>query len=152
MWMIVLACCALVLLTSFLHYEVLGLLQDRLPRVHLGRNRARLLVVILVAFVAHLAEIGLYAAAYQLLTASGDFGVLQPLTQPDFLSCFYFSVETFTSLGFGDLTPVGPIRVLAGVEALNGLLLIGWTASYTYLSMEQYWQARRRTPDRQHPH
>jgi len=44
------------------------------------------------------------------------------------------------ALGFGDLTPVGPVRLLAGVEALNGLLLIGWSASFTYISMERFWQ------------
>ncbi|MHB2205292.1 hypothetical protein [Methylobacterium sp. CM6257] len=31
-----------------------------------------------------------------------------------------------------------PPRLLAGVEALNGLLLIGWSASFTYLAMERY--------------
>ena len=30
-------------------------------------------------------------------------------------------------------------EVLAGVEALNGLLLIGWSASYTYIAMERFW-------------
>ena len=39
----------------------------------------------------------------------------------------------------GDLTPSGPMRLLAGVEALNGLLLIGWSASYIYISMERFW-------------
>ena len=53
----------------------------------------------------------------------------------------YFSAETYTSLGFGDLTPNGPVRLLAGVEALNGLLLIGWSASFTYISMERFWSA-----------
>jgi len=53
----------------------------------------------------------------------------------------YFSAETFTSLGFGDLVPVGSIRPLAGVEALNGLLLIGWSASYAYIAMERFWSA-----------
>ena len=42
-------------------------------------------------------------------------------------------------MGFGDLTPTGPLRMLAGVEALNGLLLIGCSASYTYLAMERFW-------------
>ena len=54
-------------------------------------------------------------------------------------SCLYFSAETYTSLGFGDLTPVGPLRMIAGVEALNGLLLIGWSASYAYIAMERFW-------------
>ncbi len=29
--------------------------------------------------------------------------------------------------------------MLAGMEALNGLLLIGWSASYTYIAMERFW-------------
>ena len=53
----------------------------------------------------------------------------------------YFSAETCTSLGSGDLTPNGPVRLLAGVEALNGLLLIGWSASFTYISMGRFWSA-----------
>jgi hypothetical protein len=32
------------------------------------------------------------------------------------------------------------MRLLAGMEVLNGLLLIGWSASYTYISMERFWK------------
>jgi len=32
----------------------------------------------------------------------------------------YFSAVTFTTALFGDLVPVGPIRFLAGTEALTG--------------------------------
>jgi len=56
-----------------------------------------------------------------------------------FENCLYFSAETYTSLGFGDLTPAGPLRLLSGVEALNGLVLIGWSASFTYIAMERFW-------------
>jgi hypothetical protein len=55
-------------------------------------------------------------------------------------NCLYFSAETYTSLGFGDLTPTGPIRLLAGAEALNGLLLIGWSASFAYIAVERFWK------------
>jgi hypothetical protein len=44
------------------------------------------------------------------------------------------------------VTPVGPIRLLAGLEALNGLLLIGWSASYTYIAMERFWERETRSP------
>jgi hypothetical protein len=54
--------------------------------------------------------------------------------------CFYFSAETFTSLGYGDIRPSGPLRLLAGAEALNGLLLIGWSACFAYISMERFWE------------
>jgi hypothetical protein len=46
---------------------------------------------------------------------------------------------TYSRIGFGDLYPVGGARLLAGVEAVIGLLLIGWSASFTYPVMERFW-------------
>ena len=43
-------------------------------------------------------------------------------------------------MGFGDVSPVGPLRLLAGAEALTGFMLIGWTASFTYLAMRDFWE------------
>lgn len=37
-----------------------------------------------------------------------------------FLKTLYFSVVTFTTLGYGDLVPVGPSRVIAAIEAFMG--------------------------------
>lgn len=37
-----------------------------------------------------------------------------------FFSCVYFSVVTFTTLGYGDLTPQGFTRVIAAIEAFAG--------------------------------
>ena len=34
------------------------------------------------------------------------------------------------------------MRLLTGIEALNGLVLIGWSASFTYLAMEEFWGER----------
>ena len=51
----------------------------------------------------------------------------------------YFSAETYTSLGFADVTPDGSVRLLVGTEALNGLLLIGWSASILCNFMERFW-------------
>ncbi len=59
-----------------------------------------------------------------------------------FAEALYFSAEAYTSLGLGDVTPYGSARLLAGVEALNGLLLIAWSASFLYLEMERYWKRR----------
>jgi hypothetical protein len=103
-------------------------------------GRSKLLVVILVTFLAHAVEIGLYGLALHVLIDVFHAGSLSSADQSSFTAALYFSAETYTSLGFGDLTPSGPVRLLAGVEALNGLLLIGWSASFTYLSMERFWQ------------
>jgi len=48
----------------------------------------------------------------------------------------------YTSLGYGDIHPIGSMRAVAVTEALTGLMMIGWSASFTYLKMEQIWQTR----------
>ena len=37
-----------------------------------------------------------------------------------FLSCLYYSVVTFTTLGYGDFTPIGISRAIAAFEAFTG--------------------------------
>lgn len=138
MWLVALVCILLIAVTTVIHYEVLHRLNTRLPRLRV-RDRSKLLVVMFAAFVAHIVEIAIYGAALYLLVKYFGVGTLQGTAGFSFLNCLYFSGETYTTLGFGDLTPVGPIRLLAGVEALNGLLLVGWSASYTYVAMERFW-------------
>lgn len=42
----------------------------------------------------------------------------------DYWNNLYFSVVTFTTLGYGDFRPIGTIKVLASIEALLGIFLI----------------------------
>jgi len=100
-----LACLALLVATTLLHYEVLSL-----------------------------------------LAREGSYGALGHEAVLRLAPALYFSAETYTSLGFGDVVPDGPLRLLAGAEALNGLLLIGWSASFLYLEMERWWQPRAFKP------
>jgi hypothetical protein len=122
-------CALLVVLTTVIHYEVLRGLTVGLPVIRVP-SRGRLLVVIFATFLAHAVEILLYALAVYLLDPRHLL----------FSTSLYFSAETYTSLGYGDIVPSGDLRLLAGVEALNGLLLIGWSASYTYIAMERFWR------------
>ena len=132
------ACALLLVATTVIHYEVLRLMTASLPALRI-RPRRQLVVVIVGAFAAHFLEILLYGLAYYLLaTHAGVGGMGDPGPLP-FTRCLYFSAETYTTLGYGDVLPHGDLRLLAGVEALNGMLLIGWTASYTYLSMARFW-------------
>lgn len=139
MLIVTLFCSVLLVATTILHYEILRLLNYRLPTLSVP-GRAKLVVVILAAFVAHALEIALYGFALYVLIAWLGAGNLAGAAGFSLSTCLYFSAETYTSLGFGDLTPVGPVRLLVGVEALNGLLLIGWSASFTYISMERFWK------------
>jgi voltage-gated potassium channel Kch len=135
------ACCAvLVVMTTVIHYEVLHALTASLGTIGV-RSRAKLLVVLFATFSAHALEILLYAAAVYLLARFTHLGTLGGHAGSSLSASLYFSAETYTSLGYGDIVPTGDLRLLAGVEALNGLLLIGWSASYTYIAMERFWKA-----------
>jgi hypothetical protein len=96
-------------------------------------------------FIGHTLAVWTYAFTYWLI--ADQLGGFAGLPVNDFTDCLYFSAVTYTSLGFGDHVPLSHLRLIAGVEALNGLLLIGWSASFTYLAMERYWplHAERRS-------
>jgi hypothetical protein len=132
------SCVVLLVLTTIIHYEVLRMLTIVLPGFGIPA-RAKLIVVILGAFLAHAAEIVLYAVAIYVLVQYAGAGTLGDASRFSLTQCLYFSAETYSSLGYGDVIPGGALRLLAGVEVLNGLLLIGWSASYTYISMERFW-------------
>jgi len=133
----------LVLIVVLIHYETLRLLSEHLPTLNI-QPRLRILMVIYGTFFAHLLEIGLFGAGYYLFGAYLYLGTFHGAQQMAFLDYLYFSIVTYTSLGFGDIYPVGYMRLLAGIEALMGLLMIGWTASFTYLMMEKLWLDHRK--------
>jgi hypothetical protein len=54
----------------------------------------------------------------QVLSWNSEQSILENISQ--FMTCLYFSVVTFTTLGYGDLTPIGLSRVLAAIEAFIG--------------------------------
>ncbi|MDX1269392.1 MAG: ion channel, partial [Oceanisphaera sp.] len=122
--------CSLIILVVLIHFETLSWLSTRIPNL-LIRHRTRVLLALLGAMLAHVAEIWLFALGYFGLLNFGDYGSLHGFRGPiELLDCAYFSFTTYTSLGFGDIYPLGPIRFLAGLEALTGLMLITWTASF----------------------
>jgi hypothetical protein len=51
-------------------------------------------------------------------------------------------LTNFTTLGFGDIEPLGFIRLLVGMEALVGFVLITWTASFLFYEMQRHWSAK----------
>jgi hypothetical protein len=146
---LLLVCIALLVIVSLTHLEALTLLSLHLPHLKVP-SRAKVMVAVAVLFCVHAVEIGTFGLGYWWLVDVLRVGGLAGPEPSTIANCLYFSAETYTSLGFGDITPVGPIRLMAGVEALVGLLLIGWSASYLYLAMERFWaddeghQARHR--------
>jgi len=76
----------------------------------------------------HLVEIMLWAITYRRLVAPDELKSLQ--------EAFYFSIVTFTTLGYGDITLSEQWRILSGVEAVNGIFLIGWTTALLFAVLQ----------------
>jgi hypothetical protein len=121
-----------------IHYEALRLVSIAMPGMTIP-PRSRLLVVIGVALVAHIVEIVLFAGVYFLLENGLGLGTLAGETEGGIWDHLYFSAATYSTLGVGDVTPTGPLRIVAGLESLAGLVLITWSASFTYLAMQEFW-------------
>lgn len=136
---------ALIFLSAMLTYEVLRCIWAALPRLHVPA-RLRVAVIMAPIFACHIASIWLYAVAYFLIEYFSPFGQLVgqnhvvALSYDSFIDCLYFSASTYTSLGFGDILPTRDMRMLSSAEVLNGLMMIGWTISFTYLVMERFWR------------
>ena len=121
-----------------IHYEVLRLTSQFAPPLPIA-TRSKVLIVISGVFAAHLAEICLFAAAYAIMHEFPLFGTIDGEFNATGLDYFYFSITSYTTLGVGDLFPHGAFRLIAGMQALTGFVLIGWSASFTYLAMERFW-------------
>ena len=138
-WIVVATTLVVVMLCVSVHYEVLSTLNRLLP--HIGhRHRRRIFILILFILVAHVAEIWLFTFGYYYLIEVMSLGGLAGLASAGLSEYAYFSAMVYTTVGFGDLIPVGLIRLLTGMEALTGLVMITWSASFTFLEMQRYWR------------
>jgi hypothetical protein len=97
-------------------------------------RRATLVLVntALVVFALHTIEIVIWAGAYQLLLPIDELGTFE--------EAVYFSFVTFTTLGYGDITLGEGWRLLSGIEALNGILLVGWTTAMIFSVVQNIWR------------
>ncbi len=95
------------------------------------RNRLGVIIQSAIVMVClHLIEILLWALAY-VLVAGGELA--------SFEAAVYFSAVTFTTLGYGDITLSSDWRLLSGFEAINGIVLVGWTTAFLFAVLQRTW-------------
>jgi len=128
-----------VVLCVVAHYESLSFLSGFLKRVQL-LPRPRILVLIFAILAIHVVEIWIFGGAFYLSTVAAGSGALLAGHPVEFLDNIYFSAVCFTTLGLGDVVPVGAVRLLAGTEALTGFVLVTWSASFTFVEMQRFWK------------
>lgn len=140
---VILVNCIIVVLVVSFHYEFLHQMSRYLPQLGERFHRGRITLAVLGVLLAHAIEVWAFAVAYYLMHHGNDvWGYLIGNFNGTLLDCVYFSFTTFTTLGFGDIEPFGHIRYLSGIEALTGLIMITWSASYLFIEMQRYWPCR----------
>ena len=138
---VVIATAITVALAVVVHYEGLRWLSTRLVQLPSERRR-KVLFGVYGVILLHVVEIWLFGLAIWLLLGFPDAGHVTGTASVNFLDTIYLSAATFSTVGFGDIAPGGPLRFLCGTEALTGFILITWSASFLYLEMEQFWRRR----------
>jgi Ion channel len=72
---------------------------------------------------------------------SGALGAFE-----DFETALYFSGLTFTSLGYGDVVLGGRVRLIAPLQAANGLMMFGITTGLFIAAFQHGTQNGHRSP------
>ncbi len=120
-----------------IHYEALRIF-SRVFLNYLHTVRSKIISVILGIIFLHLLEILIFGVAFMVMDAKPYLGYLKGI-EGGYLDYVYFSLVTYTTVGYGDIVPVGHMRFLTAVEALGGIVLVAWSAAYTFLKMHRLW-------------
>lgn len=142
-WLMIGVCLLVTGVVIVLHYEALERFNGWLPRLKLPA-RMRVLVLIVGLLAVHTLEIWIFGAVLFEIAQVPALGRVAGVNELQLLDAVYLSTVTFTTVGYGDLLPQGPLRLLLGMESLSGFVLVTWSASFTYLEMQRDWLDRLR--------
>ena len=89
------------------------------------RPRLQLMAVMIgtaaALMVAHTLEVFVWALAYAVVGAA-----------PAGSDLLYFAFVNYTTLGYGDITPVQEWRLKGPMTAMNGILMFGWSTAVLF--------------------
>ena len=127
----------LICLTTIVHTIVTKQILSYLDRIQ-GRHLKHWLpdsywtsVIVLILLLAGLIESGIWAVAYYQLAVLDNFE-----------ECLYFSLVSFTTLGFGDVVLSDHLRILAAIEAANGIILFGWSTAIVVAVVQRIYSKK----------
>lgn len=112
-----------VLLTITVHSIITVVVRDLTnEKYHYNSSRFRRLMyidlIVLIIILATIFESLIWGFTFHYL------GSLESLSD-----ALYFSLVTYTTLGYGDIVLPGEFRLLGAIEATNGVILLGWSTA-----------------------
>jgi hypothetical protein len=94
--------------------------------------------IVLLMFVVAVVEVTLWALAYQAL---GAIDGLEP--------ALYFSMVTFTTLGYGEIVLDPEWRLIASCQAAIGIIMFGWTTAIVIAGVQKFYFKQYVVPELQ---
>jgi hypothetical protein len=96
----------------------------------MSRQSLRLIAVMIatvsVLMAAHLAEVLVWSFAYTIVGVA-----------PAGTDLVYFAFVNYTTLGYGDVTPLERWHLLGPMTAMNGVLLFGWSTAVIFAVLQR---------------
>jgi len=136
MLLVFLSACLLALLTLVAHATGIAVSLRKFARLHHLPDRPTPIAQMLLRMIwwlvlLHLAEIAMWGLFYWWR------GLV-----PEAETAFYFSGVTYTSIGYGDVVLAKPWRLLAPLEGLMGVLMVGFSTGYFFVIANSIYQSR----------
>lgn len=139
MWINIFIGCLLILITTFMHglttrYAMyLAVKYTEHGKERLKKAKEYLVsIMVLIIFMASILEAITWAISYLLLGAIDKF-------EP----AFYFSLVTYTTLGYGDIILEENYRLLASFQAVNGIIIFGWSTAIVLAVVQKVYFSKK---------
>ena len=123
--LLVLLCIAVHSSTTMLTYQMI--FSERPTRSKLHRV-IYVDLIVMVILAATILEGVLWAISYQLIDAFETFE-----------QSLYFSLVTYTTLGYGDLVLQDDHRLMGAIEAANGVIMLGWSTAIVVFAIQKLY-------------
>jgi voltage-gated potassium channel len=136
---------ALALASVTVVFHAVGTVKVVIPATRIWRpsaassNRPRpvwaLTCLVSLLFVLHLIEMAVWATAYTAASVLSDFE-----------SSLYFSMMSYTTVGYGDVLPATSWRLIGPSEAAIGVLMLGWSTAIIVSAVQRIFNLRGPAP------
>jgi hypothetical protein len=124
--------CSMVVATSLVHtlvtYVVFYIIHKQLYGNSLLRKIMNINYIVLITTLAAFLEAVIWSVTY---LSIGAFRAFE--------EALYFSFVTFTTVGYGDIVLREDFRLLASLEAANGVIMFGWSTAIVITAIQKVY-------------
>jgi hypothetical protein len=117
--------------TVYVVIPAAGVWKRQADSVQDGRPIWMLIRLVSLLLALHLLEMAVWAAAFSLVGLFSDFE-----------TSLYYSLKSYTTVGYGDVLPPISWRMLGPIEAAIGVLMLGWSTGIIVAAVQRMYNTR----------